>query len=158
MKKKNTIKNIFIGFFVVLVLLIAYAAMNGGEGENGESGTSTLTSLLNANSLGQIQDTDTALANAEILRILGSIKDIKLEADIFDDPLFRELQDGGFIIPNPRTIGRPNPFLPIGFNSFSTPSQSSINNQSDVDTNFESTDNSQTQSNEATDFFAETDI
>lgn len=156
MKKKSPIKNIFIGFFVVLVLLIAYAAMNTEEGVEG--GTSTLTSLLSANSLGEIQDTDTALANAEILRILGSIKDIQLEADIFDNPLFRELEDGQFIIPNPRTIGRPNPFLPIGFNSFSTPSQSTINNQAVSDVSLNASATSDTSSGNATNFFGETDI
>jgi hypothetical protein len=133
MKKNNTIKKIFIGFFVVLLLLIGYAAMNG-SGNEGQENSSTLTSLLNVNSLGQIQDTDTALANAEILRILGSIKDIQLEDDIFDDPVFKELRDGRFVIPNPRTIGRPNPFLPIGFTSFSSTPQSSVSTQTNAQT------------------------
>lgn len=117
MKNKGTIKKILIGLVVAVLLLAAYAALNS-EVET-STGTSSLSSLVGQGSLGQVQETDTALANAEILRILGSIESITLDDDIFTDPVFRELEDSRFTIPKPTRIGRPNPFLAIGFDSFS---------------------------------------
>ncbi len=61
----------------------------------------------------------------EILRILGSIQNISLEDDIFQNPVFRELVESGFVIPRPVRIGRPNPFLPIGFDSVTIQTNSS---------------------------------
>lgn len=124
MKNKGTIKKILIGLGAAVLLLAVYAAFNS-EVET-STGTSSLSSLVGQGNLGQVQETDTALANAEILRILGSIESINLEDDIFTDPVFRELEDSRFTIPKPTRIGRPNPFLPIGFDSF-TGTTTSVN-------------------------------
>ena len=71
--------------------------------------------------MGQVKETDTSLANAEILRILGNIQNISLNDDIFTNPVFQALEDSRFVIPKPVRIGRPNPFLPIGFDSIINP-------------------------------------
>jgi len=117
MKNKKTIKNIIIGLVVAIIGLAVYSFLNPSE-DQGDS--SSLTSLLASGSFGQVQETDTDLANAEILRILGNIQNITLDDDIFTNPVFRELEDSRFSIPKPIRIGRPNPFRPIGFDSNST--------------------------------------
>jgi len=116
MKNKKTIRNILLGLLVAIALLVGYSIIAGDQGGTNNSGSS-LTSLIGSGSLGQIQESNTDLANAEILRILGSIQNINLEDDIFQNPVFRELEDSRFTIPKPIRIGRPNPFLPIGFDS-----------------------------------------
>lgn len=130
MKNKGTIKKILIGLVVAIVLLGVYAAVTSTN--NDVQGASSLSSLVGQGNLGQVQETDTALANAEILRILGSIENISLDDDIFTNPVFRELEDSRFSIPKPTRIGRPNPFLPIGFDSLagSTVQTQSVTQQS----------------------------
>jgi len=119
MKNKGTIKNIVIGLFLAIAGLVVYAVVVGSpDGSTG--GSATFTSLLESNSFGQVQETDVQLANAEILRVLGSIQDIQLEDDIFTNPVFDALRDSQFTIPRPTQIGRPNPFRPIGLDSIST--------------------------------------
>lgn len=113
MKNKKTIKNIIIGLVVAIVLLGVYAAVDSTNQERRTS--NSLSSLIGSGSFGKIDESDTGLANAEILRILGSIQNIHLDDDIFNNPVFRELEDSRFSIPKPVRIGRPNPFLPIGF-------------------------------------------
>ncbi len=127
MKNKKTIQKIFIGLVIAVVLLVAYAVLNGNSVDRNNS---TLSSSIKSGSLGQIQETDTALANAEILRILGAIKDINLEDDIFTNPVFKELVDSRFSIPRPLRIGRPNPFFPIGFDSIAESNQASVEESS----------------------------
>jgi hypothetical protein len=119
MKNKKTIKNILIGLLLAIGLLIGYAVVTDGQNSEGSVSTS-LSSLIGSGALGQIQESDTDLANVEILRILGNIQNISLEDDIFQNPVFRELEDSQFSIPKPVRIGRPNPFLPIGFDTMTT--------------------------------------
>ncbi len=118
MENKGTIKNIVIGLILAVGAVAVYAMV--ADVSEGEDGSSSFTSLIGSGSIGQVQENDTQLANAEILRILGSIQNIDLEDDIFTDPVFRELRDGRFSIPNPTVIGRPNPFRPIGLDSIAT--------------------------------------
>jgi hypothetical protein len=159
MKNKGTIKKILIGLVVAVVLLVAYSALNTNVETS--SGTSSLSSLVGQGNLGQVQETNTALANAEILRILGSIENISLDDDIFTNPVFRELEDSRFTIPKPTRIGRPNPFLPIGFNSFSGTSSESNNDFTDESQSFfnvinvgnQETNTSTIGESEPTDFF-----
>lgn len=113
MKNKKTIRNIIIGLFVAIVLVAGYAFVNGNPDVPTDSGT--LSSIVNSDTYGQIKETDTQLANADILRILGNIRTIALDDEIFSNPVFAMLEDSRFRIPAPGPAGRPNPFLPIGF-------------------------------------------
>lgn len=115
MKDKKVIKKIIIGLLVVIVLMGLYSVFVPSKDDT-QSGSS-LTSLLNSSVLGQVQETDIALANGEILRVLGSIENINLDDDIFSNPVFRLLKDSRFSIANPARIGRENPFLPSGFDA-----------------------------------------
>lgn len=111
MNNKKTIQRILIGLLIAIALLVGYSFVNQGNQEEGESGS--LLSIFQ--DTGEINDTDVQLANSEILRILGNIQNIDLNDDIFSNPVFRDLRDTRFTIPKPLRIGRPNPFLPIGF-------------------------------------------
>lgn len=113
MNSKKTIKNIILGLVVAIVLLGVYAAINGSK--DTKVSTGSLSSLTGGGGLGKVKETNSTLANAEILRILGSIENINLNDDIFANPVFRALEDSRFVIPKPIRIGRPNPFLPIGY-------------------------------------------
>lgn len=112
MNSKKTIQKILIGLLIAIALLVAYSIINQGE-DGVEVSTSSLTSVFTENT--EVNDAEVQLANQEILRILGSIQNIELNDDIFSNPVFRDLRDTRFTIPNPIDIGRSNPFLPIGF-------------------------------------------
>lgn len=116
MNSKQTIKKILIALFIAIAVLIAYSIFVGSE-DGGPQGS--LSSLLGTSTTGQISEQKSVLANAEILRILGSIQTISLDDDIFANPVFYELRDSNFRISSASEPGRPNPFLPIGFDAIS---------------------------------------
>ena len=114
MNSSKTIKNIIIGLLVAVALLVAYSFLNPQEqGTSSPLNSGNLSSAF-TNSL-SVDDSEVQLANTEILKILGSIQNIELRDDIFSNPVFRDLRDTRFSIPKPTSVGRPNPFLPIGF-------------------------------------------
>lgn len=115
MKNKQTIKKVLIGLVIAIAILVAYSMFNGGSKDSISSGG--LSSLIGSSSTGQIDETETMVANAEILKILGSIEHIELHDDIFTNPIFRKLKDTNFAIPRPSRVGRKNPFLSIGFDT-----------------------------------------
>lgn len=114
MKNTQTIKKILIGLLIAVALLVAYSFVNQQDSGN-SVGLGSLSSVIQGDS--NIDDEEVELANSEILGILGSIQNIQLDDDIFSNPVFRDLRDTRFTIPKPLQIGRPNPFLPIGFDS-----------------------------------------
>lgn len=142
MNNKKTIKNILIGLGVAIALLVAYSFISSNEGPL-NSQQIGLSSVLGDSGIGQIEETDTMLVNADILKILGSIENIELRDDIFTNPVFRKLKDTHFAIPRPARIGRPNPFLPIGFDAVisanqeeTTQTENQVNNPfNDIDEN-----------------------
>jgi len=115
MSSKKTIQNILIGLLVAVALLVGYSLINEEAGEDVSAGQ--LLSIFEET--GSVDDGEIQLANQEILRILSNIQNIELKEDIFKNPVFRDLRDTRFTIPRPTIIGRPNPFLPIGFDDVS---------------------------------------
>lgn len=114
MNSKKTIQKILIGLLIAVALLVGYSVITGEDQQEASLSTDSLTSAFTQSS-DDIDDVDVQLQNQEILRILGSIQSIELRDDIFSNPVFRDLRDTQFTIPNPINIGRSNPFLPIGF-------------------------------------------
>lgn len=112
MNSKKTIQRILIILFIAVVILVGYSIVNQGEG-NQEFSASSLRSAFEGGQ--EVDDSGVQLVNSEILEVLGSIQNIQLDDDIFSNPVFRDLRDTRFTIPRPIQIGRPNPFLPIGF-------------------------------------------
>jgi hypothetical protein len=120
MNSSKTIKNIIIVLFIAVALLVVYSMVNSkGQEAGGTTGltSSNLTSAFTNSP--RVDDSEVQLANTEILKVLGSIQNIELRDDIFSNPVFRDLRDTRFSIPKPTNIGRPNPFLPIGFDDSS---------------------------------------
>ncbi len=117
MNSSKTIKNIIIVLFVAVALLVVYSMINSKSQETGGTTTGLTSSNLTSafTNSPEVDDSEVQLANTEILKVLGSIQNIELRDDIFSNPVFRDLRDTRFSIPKPTNIGRPNPFLPIGF-------------------------------------------
>lgn len=113
MNSKKTIQKILIGLLIAVALLVGYSVITDENQQGASLSTDSLTSAFTQSS--EVNDVDVELQNQEILRILGSIQSIELRDDIFSNPVFRDLRDTQFTIPNPINIGRSNPFLPIGF-------------------------------------------
>ena len=63
-------------------------------------------------------DSPQAQSGREILALLLNLKSLKLDASIFNDPVFISLVDFGQNIPE-RSHGRTNPFAPIGAGNIS---------------------------------------
>ncbi len=130
MKNKKTIKKILIGLIIAIAVLILYSLFSSSGNKNFVSLNNGLSSTSGSSSVGQINENDTTVANAEIIKILGSIEHIELHDDIFTNPVFRKLKDTNFAIPRPSIIGRKNPFLPIGFNTIDDLEQ--LNTEGDI--------------------------
>ncbi|MDP3958456.1 MAG: hypothetical protein Q8Q36_03280 [bacterium] len=50
----------------------------------------------------------------ELLTVLLSLNNIRLDEEVFSSPLFENLQDFSVILPDSGVTGRGNPFAPIG--------------------------------------------
>ncbi len=116
MKTKKTIKQILVALGVAFGALVLYAVFSGGFQAKPSKGgvTGGLVSTQGKSTTGIIQETDVEAANAQILKVLGSVNKIELNDEILSNPIFRQLKDSRFSIPRPVRIGRPNPFAPIG--------------------------------------------
>lgn len=50
----------------------------------------------------------------ELLTVLLSLNNIRLDEEVFSSPLFTSLEDFSIALPDSGTTGRDNPFAPIG--------------------------------------------
>ncbi|MEK7090745.1 MAG: hypothetical protein AAB930_04125, partial [Patescibacteria group bacterium] len=50
----------------------------------------------------------------EFRKELASLRTIKLDTSFFSDPLYKSLIDPNLLISKPPSVGRANPFLPVG--------------------------------------------
>jgi hypothetical protein len=91
-------KEILFGLVIIVLLFIAYSLYFGGE----EEGALTTTGSQNAASA----------AEREIVSLLRQLEAVELDATLFNDPVFRQLQDFSRTI-DPQPIGRNNPFAPF---------------------------------------------
>jgi len=93
---------------IILVLVLAVLVFVGYRMIFGSPSTSSQT----LQSQGAVS-AEVAVAQQELLSTLLTLRDIKLQASIFEDPVFRSLEDFSQTL-NPKPIGRRNPFAPIG--------------------------------------------
>ena len=143
------IKKILIGLVVAIVLLGLYAMLASKKPVQ----IGGLSSTLGSGTMGQVQESNSLVANERILKILGSIQSIDLNDEIFINPIFRTLKDKSFTIPRPVRRGRKNPFLPIGYDRIALEQggyQNSVQNS--IVSNFING-----QANGSNDFFGSTD-
>ncbi len=50
----------------------------------------------------------------EFLQMLLNLKAIKLNTSIFDNTSYKSLKDYTVVLEEPKNVGRPNPFAPVG--------------------------------------------
>jgi hypothetical protein len=97
----KTTKQIIIAIIVIVAIFIGYRMLFPGEGSN------EATLAVDQPAAAQIADSQVILA------LLDKLDKIKLDDSIFSDKVFIRLVDFGQPIPE-QSIGRQNPFLPIG--------------------------------------------
>ena len=110
--KKKIVRQIAIALLVTVLLLVLYDVFVGRNSQLKESGLVSVKKGLKQDDSSFGEDAD--MVNERILKIIGSVKDITLNDDIFSDPAFYQLKDNNFVIPRPSRIGRSNPFSAIG--------------------------------------------
>lgn len=96
MEKKN-IKNIITIVVVIVVIFFAYTFFVKGNKE-----PDALVSTSSATVAG-------SPVVRELFKILDQLSELSLDTSIFEDPLYKSLEDYGVTI-DPQPIGRSNPF------------------------------------------------
>lgn len=92
-------KNIILGLIAVVLLFVGYVVLFGGE-DDGAALTSESPSGESA-------------VGSDLLTLLLELNSLELNATIFENPLFQQLQDfSQELVPEP--VGRNNPFAPVG--------------------------------------------
>lgn len=107
MNKKRV--KILLIVLAALVLLFAYA-MYSSRGGNGEG-----TASAGAGNALSKSANPTFSEKEDLLKVLMSLKSIKLDTGFFDNKVFQSLVDFSVELP-PEESGRPNPFSPLGNN------------------------------------------
>jgi len=95
-------KNIFLIVVLAIVVFVGYRYFFSEPSSTG----STLVSQGEGNQAA-------VLAERELLATLLSLKKIKLDESLFDDPAFQTLEDFSQEL-QPQVVGRGDPFAPIG--------------------------------------------
>lgn len=96
-------KKIILVILVLGISFVIYSAYFGGTPEGEEL-------LVSSNSNTSVQ---TQIVGNEIVAALNQIQTLKLNRDIFEDPVFRSLVDRNIPIPV-EPVGKTNPFAAIG--------------------------------------------
>lgn len=100
------IKNSIVIIGVAFLLWVGYVTFLKKEASVNPNTTLVSENILDGES-------PQAQSGREILTLLLNLKSLKLDASIFNDPVFKSLVDFGQSIPE-RPHGRNNPFAPIG--------------------------------------------
>lgn len=111
------LKKIILAVFIIGALFVAYALFIKPD----PSATSLINDITSASSGNQ----DARILSAQISQALLKIQQIKLDRDIFDNPVFASLQDRSQEIAD-EPIGRSNPFAPLGDTSVNLTSRSNL--------------------------------
>lgn len=99
MKILKKYKNKILIVVIIIVAAIGYNILFGGEENN-------LLMSESVNAVGKTEDD-------ELISLLINLRLINLDGSIFSDPVFRSLEDFGQKLA-PESVGRNNPFAPIG--------------------------------------------
>lgn len=92
-------KNILLLVIIAVLAFVGFTIFTGGDDDS-----AALTSTT--------QKDSASIAGRELLATLLELKEINLDSSIFEDPVFRSLEDfSQELVPQP--TGRRNPFAPI---------------------------------------------
>lgn len=107
----STTKNILVFVLLVAAAIVAYAVFfrNEPSPSDGLSAVPSFSSDAGEFSAGGSGD--------QFLSALLNLQTIRLDDSLFADPSFSSLKDFTIILAQPASVGRPNPFAPIGSTS-----------------------------------------
>lgn len=108
---KSTLKKIIL-FVVIIGIITTIAILVFGKDK-------TIPSVLNTTSPLSTTTTPTN-DSGKFLQSLSQVKSINLDTTIFSSKSYQKLVDFSLpiILEDPRIVGRPNPFAPLGSDSF----------------------------------------
>lgn len=137
----KTVKRIII-IVVILAVIIIGASFLYNPDSSTKSPLQSVTSGQTGAPLTQSATTDTALANTqeinrEFVSMLLNLQSITLDDDIFSEPAFKALMDNTIRLNQPGNEGRPNPFAPIGTDSFVAQQVSAAVGSAQINSNVE---------------------
>lgn len=92
-------KTIVTIIVVFIVILLTYFYFEGGS----STGTGSLLES-SGNGAGSVGSSE--------LSLLNQIQSLRIDTELFKDPVYRSLQDYSVDIPS-ENVGRPNPFAPV---------------------------------------------
>lgn len=120
---KPAFKKIIL-FVVIVIVVTVVAVLVLGKNK------SATTQILQTTNLSTTTTQTTGNDSGKFLQSLSQVKAVSLDTTFFKNKSYQKLVDFSLtpIIEDPRIIGRPNPFAPIGNDSMST----SPNIQNDV--------------------------
>ena len=130
------IKNIIILVVVVIALALIYIFFI--------KKTPTVAPLTSSSGALVAENAATATANqtatvgSDFVSVLLSVKNIKLDDSVFQNPAFLSLKDSSIVLVQDGNEGRPNPFAPIGSEATVAPTNPGLS----VDTNLTTTEGS----------------
>jgi len=114
----SKIKNIIILVVVAVVLILVYFLFI----KKGPVDSTTLTSSSGVPiAQGTTNTNEVANISEDFISLLLSVKSIKLDDSIFQDPSFISLKDSSITLVQDGNEGRTNPFAPIGSEVAPTP-------------------------------------
>lgn len=94
-------KNIALSILAIAIAGVLYGVIFGKSGPD----LSLLTSETPSAGVGVVGE--------DVLDLLQTLRSIKLDGSLFEDPAFRSLEDfSQELVPEP--VGRENPFAPVG--------------------------------------------
>lgn len=121
----STIKNIIIFVAIAAALVLAYIFFFPKSAPVANLTSSSTTAVPVA---GVSASTQPSAIGSDFLSILLNVKSIKLDDSIFLDPAFLSLHDSSILLISDGTEGRPNPFAPIGADTSTISSTSTLTN------------------------------
>lgn len=111
---------IFVSIAAIMVLVyIFFIKKSDAPAANLVTTGSSLPSIDSAGVSENINVNKEPIAE-EFLKLLLSVKNIKLDDSIFSEPAWNSLKDSSIVLVPDGTEGRPNPFAPFGTDNTST--------------------------------------
>jgi len=100
------LKKIIVGLIILVIVFVAYAILKPDP-------TNEVLIGNRGAVVGGVSDQQARVLGAQISQALLKIDQIKLDRSVFENPIFKSLEDRSQNI-EPEPIGRTNPFAPLG--------------------------------------------
>ena len=101
------LKKIITGLIVAIIVFVAYAILKP------DPTNEVLVGNREGGIVGAVSNQQARVLGAQISQALLKIDQIKLDRSVFENPIFKSLEDRSQNI-EPEPVGRTNPFAPLG--------------------------------------------